>query len=133
MGIVFSKISIIVSMEADNYYARTLFVGNLDETFTPETLRNLFQTFGEIKNIELPFDQASKKSRGYGFVEFDEVEDAEHAQFNLDEAEVYGRVIKVRYAKPTKKKPISSKPVWEDPNWHNEQGTTQNVDNENDS
>jgi len=38
--------------------------------------------------------------RGFAYIEFEEAEDAEEAIFNMNESELYNRVIKVEVAKP---------------------------------
>ena len=38
--------------------------------------------------------------RGFAYIEFEEMKDAEEAIFNMNEAELYNRVIKVEVAKP---------------------------------
>ena len=40
------------------------------------------------------------KHRGFGYVEFDETDDAQHAVDNMHESELFGRVLKVNLAKP---------------------------------
>ena len=44
-------------------------------------------------------------------VEFEEPEDCEHAIFNMNESEFFGKVITVGYAKPLKKD--THKPIWQ--------------------
>jgi RNA recognition motif-containing protein len=54
--------------------------------------------------------------RGFGYVEFALAEDAHEAVDNMDQAELYGRVIKVNQAKPQKQageKLGSKTAVWE--------------------
>ena len=54
--------------------------------------------------------------RGFGYVEFAQAEDAHEAIDNMDQAELYGRVIKVNQAKPQKaagEKLGSKTAVWE--------------------
>jgi RNA recognition motif-containing protein len=66
-------------------------------------------------------DQPSRKSsqdphRGFGYVEFSLPEDAHEAIDNMDQAELYGRVIKVNQAKPQKQageKLGSKTAIWE--------------------
>jgi len=78
----------------------------------------VFITFGEIKKIEIPVDFQTGKRKEYAFVEYEDEEDAEAAIDNYDEAEIFGRVITVKKAKPQKHKFWSNKPVWESENWH---------------
>jgi hypothetical protein len=70
---------------------------------------------------ELCTDKSSRKSsqdphRGFGYVEFALSEDAHEAIDNMDQAELYGRVIKVNQAKPQKQageKLGSKTAIWE--------------------
>lgn len=54
--------------------------------------------------------------RGFGYIEFSVAEDAHEAIDNMDQAELYGRVIKVNQAKPQKQageKLGSKTAIWE--------------------
>lgn len=53
-------------------------------------------------------DYVSGKHRGFAFCEFEEPEDAEEAIFNMDGAELLGRVIKVSVAQPNQINKLSS-------------------------
>ena len=78
-----------------NTVKRTLYVGGLDELVTKDVFRAAFVPFGEIVDISLPFDMRTGKHRGFGFVEYEDPEDAQAAIENMDRAELYGRVLKV--------------------------------------
>jgi RNA recognition motif-containing protein len=70
--------------------------GNLHAAFLP---------FGEIVDISIPKPEAPNSTelhRGFGYVEFEDPEDAKEAIDNMDQAELFGRVIKVSAAKPQK-------------------------------
>lgn len=57
----------------------------------------------------------SGKHRGFGFVEFEEEDDATQAIDNMHESELYGRVITVNLARTPARKPgESSRAVWSD-------------------
>jgi len=98
--------------------SRTIYVGNLDPSMDQETIKSVFITFGDIKHVEIPKDYQTGKPRGYAFVEFEDKEDAGYAIDNYDDAEVYGRIIKVKKAKPVRLKASSTRAVWEDESWH---------------
>jgi RNA recognition motif-containing protein len=83
----------------------TVYVGGLDLGVTSETLHAAFVPFGDIADISLPKpeQQSSKEPhRGFGYVEFEVAEDAKEAIDNMNQSELYGRVIKVAPAKPQK-------------------------------
>lgn len=86
----------------------TVYVGGLDTNLvTPATLSEAFIPFGEIVDITLPKPEAPSSTelhRGFGYVEFEEAADAKEAIDNMDQSELYGRVIKVGMAKPQEKK-----------------------------
>ena len=71
-----------------------LYVGNLSYNVSSEDLRELFSAHGKVKDAKVIGD------RGFGFVEMEEVADAEKAIEALNETEHEGRTIKVNEAKP---------------------------------
>lgn len=85
----------------------TIYVGGLDTTHvTSATLSEVFIPFGEITDITLPKPEAPTSTdlhRGFGYVEFEDAADAKEAINNMDQSELYGRVIKVALAKPEKR------------------------------
>lgn len=85
----------------------TVYVGGLHPTFvTASTLSEAFIPFGEIVDISLPKPEAPKSTdlhRGFGYVEFEDAEDAKEAIENMDQSELFGKVIKVAMAKPERK------------------------------
>lgn len=74
--------------------------------------------FMRFQDVNIPIDHATGQHRGFGFVEFEEKEDAAAAIDNMHNAEIYGRVLKVNYAQPMKikggDKGWSHQPVWAD-------------------
>ncbi|KAJ2599380.1 hypothetical protein GGF39_002256 [Coemansia sp. RSA 1721] len=86
-------------MDAAN--KRMLFVSGLDLEVTEETLHAAFIPFGEIIQVTLPPDPSSRnRHRGFGFVEFEDTDDALAAIDNMHDNELFGRTISVRRARP---------------------------------
>jgi peptidyl-prolyl isomerase E (cyclophilin E) len=80
-----------------------LYVGGLDELVDEKTLKAAFLPFGEIMHVFLPpSSEAGKRHRGFGYVEYEEVDDAKAAMDNLNLNEIMGRVIKVNWARAVK-------------------------------
>ena len=82
---------------------RTLYVGGLGDKVDRDLLEAAFIPFGDVKDVNIPIDFATGKHRGFGFVEYDNKEDAEAALDNMHNAEINGRVISVNFAQPPKK------------------------------
>jgi len=95
---------------------RILYVGGLEENVNREALEQLFIPFGEVQEVNVPFEEASKKHRGFAFVSFELAEDAFEAMDNLNEAEFYGKVLKINFAKPEAM--ASAKAVWDFDQYH---------------
>lgn len=96
----------------------TLYVGGLEENVNDAILHAAFIPFGDIKDISIPNDHATGKHRGFGFVEYEDKEDAAAAIDNMHNAELYGKVLRVNYAVPMKikggDKGWSHQPIWAD-------------------
>eukprot|EP00455_Lapot_gusevi_P041635 TRINITY_DN4852_c0_g4_i1.p2 TRINITY_DN4852_c0_g4~~TRINITY_DN4852_c0_g4_i1.p2 ORF type:complete len:135 (-),score=54.36 TRINITY_DN4852_c0_g4_i1:92-457(-) len=90
-----------------------LYVGGLAEDVTEANLTAVFQPFGDITTVQIPIDPNSKKHRGFGFVTFESDDDAREAMENLNDAELYGRVLKINIAKPLKLGE-KSRAIWAD-------------------
>jgi RNA recognition motif-containing protein len=83
----------------------TVYVGGLASQVDQSHVHAAFLPFGEIIDISLPKPEAPSSTelhRGFGYVEFEDADDAKEAIDNMDQAELFGRVIKVSAAKPQK-------------------------------
>jgi RNA recognition motif-containing protein len=83
----------------------TVYVGGLAPIVNPSNLHAAFIPFGEIVDISLPKPEAPSSTelhRGFGYIEFEDPSDAKEAIDNMDQAEFFGRVLKVSAAKPQK-------------------------------
>ena len=62
-------------------------------------LREEFSPYGEIVFARVNLDRETKRSKGFGFVEFANADDAAKAKAEMDWQELWGRPIKVDFAK----------------------------------
>jgi RNA recognition motif-containing protein len=77
-----------------------LYVCNFPWSTTESELEDLFKEFGDIVSCHITTDRESGRSRGFGFVEFADREDAIDAMEQLDATMLGGRKIHVVEARP---------------------------------
>ncbi|KAG5575265.1 hypothetical protein H5410_055399 [Solanum commersonii] len=74
---------------------RKLYVGNLHFNMTELQLRQIFEAFGPVELVQLPTDPETGHCKGFGFVQFAQLEHAKAAQSLNGKLEIAGRTIKV--------------------------------------
>jgi RNA recognition motif-containing protein len=79
---------------------RKLFVGNLSFSTEESTLQDLFAQAGPVDSVRVMRDQATGRSRGFGFVEMATEEAAQAAIDKFNETDLDGRRIAVNEARP---------------------------------
>jgi RNA recognition motif-containing protein len=77
-----------------------IYVGNLPHDVTDEELRKLFEPFGQVSSATVIKDKFTGDSRGFGFVEMPDNNEAQAAMGKLNGTDLKGRAIKVNEAKP---------------------------------
>lgn len=76
-----------------------LYVGNLPFEAGESDLFDLFSKVGQVKNVEIVLDRRTHESKGFGFVEMQQLESAQKAAESLNRTEFMGRTIVVNGAK----------------------------------
>ena len=82
-----------------------IYVGNLSWQTDENELRETFAPHGEGVSAQIITDRESGRSRGFGFVEMENDEEAKAAIDAVNGNEVGGRQLKVNEAKPRSEKP----------------------------
>ena len=77
-----------------------IFVANLNYRIRKENLESIFAEYGEVISSKVIFDRDTKRSKGYGFVEMPNEEQARKAITELNGAEWEGKVILVKESAP---------------------------------
>jgi RNA recognition motif-containing protein len=77
-----------------------IFVAKLDYNTEESTLQEAFEAFGEVDSAKIIMDKFSGRSKGFGFVEMSDDNDAMEAIQQLNESEMDGRTIVVKKAQP---------------------------------
>jgi RNA recognition motif-containing protein len=77
-----------------------IFVARLNFKTQGEELQKSFENFGQVTSCKIVKDRATGRSKGFGFVEMPNDEEANKAIAALNETELDGRVIVVKPANP---------------------------------
>ncbi len=78
--------------------AKTIYVGNIPWTTTPQDLVDYFSEYGRVISSRVIKDKETNRSRGFGFIEVAD-EDVEKILEVTDGKEYKGRVLTVNEAK----------------------------------
>ncbi|MBX2859941.1 MAG: hypothetical protein KTR14_01810 [Vampirovibrio sp.] len=89
----------------------TLFVANLNWSINEPYLMNIFSEIGLVRNIKIPVDRRTGRSRGFAFVEMDTPDEAQAAIDELHNTELEGRVIAVIFQDESRKRQVVSVPA----------------------
>jgi len=77
-----------------------IFVARLSYDTTEEGLRAAFDAFGDVDSVKIIMDRETERSKGYGFVEMPNDEEAVKAIASLNDTELDGRSIEVKQSVP---------------------------------
>ncbi|KAI9502265.1 hypothetical protein BX070DRAFT_235928 [Coemansia spiralis] len=81
----------------------SLHVSRIRKSVRASDLRAAFEKFGKIKDIYVPLDYYTKESRGFGYVEFYDREDAEAAYDRRKEITVQRKPVTIEFARGQRK------------------------------
>lgn len=76
-----------------------IYVGNLSFDAGDADLQAAFSPYGQVSTAQVIIDRFSQRSRGFGFVEMDNAEEAQAAIAGLNGKEVMGRQLTVNEAR----------------------------------
>src|SRR5215831_12827018 len=79
---------------------KKIFVGNFSFSLSEGELRSMFEPFGTVDSATVVTDRATGRSRGFGFVEMSNNEEAEKAIAALNGKDSGGRQLTVNEARP---------------------------------
>ena len=82
-----------------------LYISNLSYSTTEESLKAALEVFGEVTSVRIITDRETGRSRGFGFAEFANADDAKKAIDALNGKDVDGREVRVAEAKEREDRP----------------------------
>ncbi len=77
-----------------------LYVGNLSYDVSEDDIRQAFEAVGEVTEVNIIIDRMSNRSKGFGFVEMPNKDEATNAIESLNGTDLGGRALNVNEARP---------------------------------
>ena len=82
-----------------------IYVGNLAYATTDDGLKAAFAAYGEVTSARVVTDRMTGRSKGFGFVEMPDDDQARKAMEQLNGASFEGQTITVNEARPREERP----------------------------
>jgi RNA recognition motif-containing protein len=79
---------------------KKLYVGNLSYDVTDSSLQTMFEAYGAVRSAQIIMDRDTGRSKGFGFVEMDNDQEAQAAIAGLNGQQSGGRSLTVNEARP---------------------------------
>jgi RNA recognition motif-containing protein len=91
-----------------------IFVANLNFKVQEEDLRETFEAYGEVESARVITDRNTGRSKGFGFVEMPNSDEANRAIEELNDKEFEGRnmVVKVAEERPEQRRFSNRRPQY---------------------
>ena len=81
-----------------------IYVGNLSYGMSEAELRDAFGAFGEVSSVKILMDRETGRSRGFGFVEMPNQNEAQAAISQLNGKDLGGRALRINEARPRERR-----------------------------
>ncbi len=77
-----------------------IYVGNLPWSIDDDALHNMFEEHGDVTSANVITDRETGRSRGFGFVEMSDDNEARAALSALENLQLEGRTLTINEARP---------------------------------
>ena len=78
---------------------KNIYVGNISYSATEENIKELFEQYGKVNSAKIVIDRYTQRSKGFGFVEMENENEADEAITAINGFELSGRNLKVNEAR----------------------------------
>ncbi len=90
----------LVNEDPGLFNSRKIFVGGLHPSLREDEMRQYFEQYGEIEQCVIMFDKPTGKSRGFGFILFDEESSADKVMTYKNKHNIMGKWVDCKRAMP---------------------------------
>ena len=87
-----------------------IFVGNVSRNVNNDELKEAFEAYGAVSSAAIIMDKLTGMSRGFGFVEMPDNDEAKNAIENLNGKDLKGRALNVNEDRPREDRPREDRP-----------------------
>ena len=77
-----------------------IYCGNISYDTSEDDLKDLFGQYGEVSSVRVIKDRDTGRSKGFGFVDMDNDDEAREAIEALNEKDHMGRALRINEARP---------------------------------
>ncbi|KAF7833201.1 heterogeneous nuclear ribonucleoprotein 1-like [Senna tora] len=88
--------------QENDFKTKKIFVGGIPSMVTEEELKNFFSKYGKVVEHEIIRDHTTKRSRGFGFVVFDNEKVVDNILTNGNMIDMAGTQVEIKKAEPKK-------------------------------
>jgi RNA recognition motif-containing protein len=78
---------------------KNIYVGNISYSSTEDNIKELFEQYGKVTSAKIIIDRYTQRSKGFGFVEMEDENEADEAINTINGIEFLGRNLKVNEAR----------------------------------
>lgn len=78
---------------------KNIYVGNISYSATEDNIKELFEQHGKVNSAKIIIDRYTQRSKGFGFVEMEDENEADEAINAINGIEFLGRNLKVNEAR----------------------------------
>ena len=78
---------------------KNIYVGNISYSATEDNIKELFEQYGKVNSAKIIIDRYTQRSKGFGFVEMEDENEADEAINAINGIEFLGRNLKVNEAR----------------------------------
>ncbi len=78
---------------------KNIYVGNISYSANEDTIKELFEQYGKVNSVKIIIDRYTQRSKGFGFVEMEDENEAGEAINAINGLDFSGRNLKVNEAR----------------------------------
>ncbi|KAE9615824.1 hypothetical protein Lal_00017435 [Lupinus albus] len=98
------------SSQANDFKTKKIFVGGIPTAVSEDELKSFFSKYGKVVQHEIIRDHATKRSRGFGFIVFDNDRDVDNILSDGNMIDMAGTQVEIKKAEPKKSSNPASLP-----------------------